>query len=54
VSLKKKDVSHIRITSINQAIALMMGTVHASETPVYFNETTRRYIPEGCHLHTKV
>jgi hypothetical protein len=22
----------------------------ASETSVYFNETTRRYIPEGCHV----
>jgi hypothetical protein len=30
----------------------MMETVHISETSVYFNETTRRYIPEGCHLHT--
>jgi hypothetical protein len=24
----------------------MMGTVSTSETSVYFNETTRRYIPE--------
>jgi hypothetical protein len=32
--------------------ALMIVAVRASETSVYFNETTRRYIPEGCHLHT--
>jgi hypothetical protein len=31
--------------------ALMMEAVRTSETSIYFNETTRRYIPEGCHLH---
>jgi hypothetical protein len=31
-------------------IDLMMEPVRTSETSVYFNETTRRYIPEGCHL----
>jgi hypothetical protein len=30
---------------------LRMETVCTSEMSVYFNETTRRYIPEGC-LHT--
>jgi hypothetical protein len=25
---------------------------NTSETLAYFNETTRHYIPEGCHLHT--
>jgi hypothetical protein len=30
-----------------------MEKVPASETSVYFNETTRRYIPDGCHLHTR-
>jgi hypothetical protein len=29
-----------------------MKAVCTSETSVYFNETTRRYIPENCHLHT--
>jgi hypothetical protein len=29
-------------------IALTMEAVRTSETPVYFSETTRRYIPEGC------
>jgi hypothetical protein len=32
---------------------MMMETVDASETSVYLNETTRRYTPEGCHLHTR-
>jgi hypothetical protein len=39
VSLKYTDVSHI---------ALMVTSVRTSETSVYFDETTRRYIPEGC------
>jgi hypothetical protein len=30
----------------------LMEVVRISETSVYFNETTRRYIPEGCH-HTR-
>jgi hypothetical protein len=32
--------------------ALIMKAVHVFETPVYFNETTRCFISEGCHLHT--
>jgi hypothetical protein len=31
-------------------IALMMEAVRTSETSLYFNETIRRYIPEGCHF----
>jgi hypothetical protein len=31
-------------------IALVMQGVRTSETSVYFNESTRRYIPESCHL----
>jgi hypothetical protein len=30
-------------------IALMMEAVRTSEMSAYFNETRRRYIPEGCH-----
>jgi hypothetical protein len=30
----------------------MMEAVRISESSVYFNETTRRYIPESCHLQT--
>jgi len=47
VSLKYTDVSELRTASI----ITLMGTVRTSETSVYFNETTRLYIPEGCHLH---
>jgi hypothetical protein len=28
-----------------------MEAVRTPETPVYFNKTARRYIPEGFHLH---
>jgi hypothetical protein len=31
-------------------ISLIMEAVRTSETSVYFNETTWRYIPEGCYL----
>jgi hypothetical protein len=31
----------------------MMEAVCTSETSVYFNDTTRRCIPECCHLHTR-
>jgi hypothetical protein len=31
----------------------MMEAVRTSEMSVYFNGTTRRYIPEGCHFHTR-
>jgi len=30
-----------------------MEAVRSSETSVCSNETTRRYIPEGSHLHTR-
>jgi hypothetical protein len=35
-------------------VDLMMKAVRASETLVYFKETTWRYIPERCHLHTRL
>jgi hypothetical protein len=34
-------------------IALMMDAVRTSETSVYFNGATRRYIPQGYHIHTR-
>jgi hypothetical protein len=34
-------------------VALKMEAVQAYETSVYFNENTRRNIPEGCDLHTR-
>jgi hypothetical protein len=33
-------------------IALMMGAISTSETSVNY-QTTRRNIPEGCHLHIR-
>jgi hypothetical protein len=33
-------------------IGVMMEAVRTSETLVYFSETTWRYIPGGCNLHT--
>jgi len=30
-----------------------MKAIRISETSVYFNNTTWRYIPERCHLHTR-
>jgi hypothetical protein len=32
------------------SIIAPMEAIRMSETSVYFNETTRRYIPEYCHL----
>jgi hypothetical protein len=32
--------------------AMMMEAARASETSVYFNETTWRYVQEGCRLQT--
>jgi hypothetical protein len=48
VSLKQTDISEVHIASIIRA---MMEAVQTSETSVYFNKTTQRYIPEGYHLH---
>jgi hypothetical protein len=36
-----------------EVIALMMEAARTTETLVYFNENTRRYNPEGYHLHTR-
>jgi hypothetical protein len=38
--------------SIIKDIALMMEAVRTLETSVHFNETTRRYNPEGCNFYT--
>jgi hypothetical protein len=37
----------------NEHTRPMMEAVLTSETSVYFNETTRLYIPEVCHIHTR-
>jgi hypothetical protein len=41
-------------TEVDQLhMTLSMEAVGASETSVYLNDTTRRYIPENFHLHTR-
>jgi hypothetical protein len=40
----------MRTASIIRAMNLMMEAVRTSEMSVYFNENTRRYIPEGYNL----
>jgi hypothetical protein len=62
VTFKLTDVSEVLAASIIRAtmeavrrrmmifIALMMEAERTSETPVNFNVTTRRYIPEDCKL----
>jgi hypothetical protein len=35
------------------SITLKMNRARTSETSVYFRRTTRRCIPEGCHLNEK-
>jgi hypothetical protein len=32
---------------------MMMEAAHISQTSVYFNEITQRYVLEGCHLHIR-
>jgi hypothetical protein len=34
-------------------IALMLAAVGNSETSVYFNEATRRFMSESCHLNAR-
>jgi hypothetical protein len=46
-NLVEVDVSEACTASI---MAMMMEAVCASETSVYFNETTQCYIPECCNL----
>jgi hypothetical protein len=54
VSLKLTNVSEVLTASIVTALTtLMMEMVVTSETSVSFSKTTRRSIPEGCHIHTR-
>jgi hypothetical protein len=50
ISLKQTEVSEVRTVCMIRAL---MEAVRTSETSAYFKETTRRYIPESCHLHTR-
>jgi hypothetical protein len=47
----RDQVSHPYKQQLKSVIrALMIKAVRTSETSVYFNGTTRRNIPEGCHI----
>jgi hypothetical protein len=49
--LELTDVSEVLTPPINWVIiSLMTETARISETSVYFNATTWRYIPEGSNL----
>jgi hypothetical protein len=56
IPLKYTDVSEVRTTSIIRkksnlsALIRIIVAVRTSEKSIYFNETTRRYIPENCVL----
>jgi hypothetical protein len=51
--MKMKAFWDIALCSLVEFISLMMEAVRTSETSVYSNETTRRYVPEGSHLNIK-
>jgi hypothetical protein len=47
-------IKGVKMTQPSAIIDLVMKAVSACNTSVYFYETTRRYIPKGCHLHTRL
>jgi len=49
VLLEHADVSEVRTVPM----IVVMEAVRTSETSVYSNETTRRYIPEGSNLRSR-
>jgi hypothetical protein len=50
VKILKMKLTAICTASI---VVLMVEAVHASETSIYFSQTTWLCIPEGCHLPTR-
>jgi hypothetical protein len=48
-----EDHSFLGYTTVQSIVIALMEVLRTSETSIYFNETTRRYIPESCHLHTR-
>jgi hypothetical protein len=42
----------VGVNCLHHQGALAMEAARTSETLVYFKETTRRYISEGCHFYT--
>jgi hypothetical protein len=60
MSMKITDISPYSLVEVDRRFRdayclrrLLVEAVLTSETLVFFNETTRRYIPEGCKLDTK-
>jgi hypothetical protein len=47
------DIDTVADDRLKRAIALMMEAVHTSETSIYYNVTTRRFIPEDSTLLTR-
>jgi hypothetical protein len=50
--LRLTDFSDMCVASVIKAISLILKAERTSETSVYFYETTRHHITEGCHYHT--
>jgi hypothetical protein len=48
-----EDDSFLGYTTVQSLVITLIEVLRTSETSIYFNETTRRYIPESCHLHTR-
>jgi hypothetical protein len=52
-----RDIASLEYTDVLEvltaSIIRVMGAVCTCETLVYSNETTRRYVAEGSHLHAR-
>jgi hypothetical protein len=48
---KRRRVVSLKLADV---MTLIMEAVRTSKTSVYFYESTRRHIPQGCHQHTAV
>jgi hypothetical protein len=46
-------IIYLLVVYLQVMIVLMMEAVRTSQTSVYLNGTTRRFIPESCYLHTR-
>jgi hypothetical protein len=46
------DVALFSLVEMTSIVTMLTETVRNSEKWVYFIETTRRYLPGSCHLHT--
>jgi hypothetical protein len=47
------EVTAAIIRTIIMIIDLMMEAIRISETSVYFYETKRRHVPDGCHVQVR-